>query len=147
MGHQRLAHHLPACRWHDDGRSADHPQTLKMRRPLPSAVCTPRAGRQSASEPAWRRCRGQSSCPSPLTCLPFGPPQLKRRVVLVECQDRRGTALATALAKAITDQAQRLNWITSQIDRSKSPDQSGRTSDSGAGRETRRCDGSSWPGH
>ncbi len=39
----------------------------------------------------------------PLTCLPFGEPQLIRNIVLLERQDRRGGRLAAALADAVKD--------------------------------------------
>ena len=38
----------------------------------------------------------------PLTCLPFGEPQLIRNIVMLERQDRRGGGLAVALADAVT---------------------------------------------
>jgi DNA-binding transcriptional LysR family regulator len=37
----------------------------------------------------------------PLTCLPFGEPQLIRNIVMLERQDRRGGRLAVALAEAV----------------------------------------------
>ena len=37
----------------------------------------------------------------PLTCLPFGEPQLTRRIGLMERQDRSGGRLAAALAQAV----------------------------------------------
>jgi DNA-binding transcriptional LysR family regulator len=37
----------------------------------------------------------------PLTCLPFGEPQLIRNIVMLERQDRRGGRLAVALAVAV----------------------------------------------
>jgi DNA-binding transcriptional LysR family regulator len=40
-----------------------------------------------------------------LACLPFGTPQLERKVVLLEREDRRGGRLAQALAGTIREQA------------------------------------------
>ncbi|WP_062213013.1 LysR family transcriptional regulator [Aureimonas sp. AU12] len=43
-----------------------------------------------------------SDMPPGLLCLPFGDPQLARRVVLLEREDRKGGRLATAFGEAIS---------------------------------------------
>ena len=40
-----------------------------------------------------------------LVCLPFGTPQLERKVVLLEREDRRAGRLANALADAVRAEA------------------------------------------
>lgn len=42
-----------------------------------------------------------------LTCIPFGEPQLTRRIGLLERQDRSGGRLAAALARAVREVAQK----------------------------------------